>query len=142
MKRKLNARARVRRGFSLIELLVVLVILALLVGLVAPRFLGAMGRGQQGAAETQIGNFKTAISTYMLDHNNQPPKSLDELIHPPDGKKTYLDGVTVIPKDPWGRDYEYQLLDDNAPAPYMIRTLGKDGKEGGDGEDKDISSIK
>ena len=127
MGKKLTAFNAARRGFSLIELLVVLVILALLVGLVAPRFIGQLGKGQVAAAETQIGHFKTAIQTYMLDNNNQPPQSLDDLVTPPNGKKSYLGDVTSVPLDPWGNPYEYTV-----PGPgdfdYEVRSLGKDGK--------------
>lgn len=137
---------RSRRGFSLIELLVVLVILALLVGLVAPRFLQQAGKGQVATAQTQISNFKTAIEHYRLDHDTNLPGTLDDLIQPPSNdegkwKGPYLEGITSIPRDPWQREYEY-----NVPGPagmdYEIRSLGKDGREGGTGEDADISNIR
>ena len=139
---------RFRRAFTLIELLVVLVILALLVGLVAPRFLSQIDRGQRAAAETQIGSFKSAIELYRLDHNGNPPASLDDLIKPPatsEGggtwKGPYLADITTIPLDPWGAPYQY-----NVPGPegndYEIRSMGKDGREGGTGDAADLSSVK
>lgn len=137
----LRKRKALRRGFSLIELLVVLVILALLVGLVAPRFIAQLGRGQRAAAETQIQQFDTAIKTFMLDNNGQPPRTLEELITPPNGKRSYLENATSVPNDPWGRPYEY-VVPGPGDADYLIRSLGKDGKEGGEGEDADLSNIK
>ena len=129
-------RIRRRRGFSLIELLVVLVILALLAGIVLPRFLDQQKRGQQGAARTQVGSFKSAIQLYMLDNKGQTPKDLDELVS---GEKKYLTDVNTVPKDPWGNDFEYI-----APGPngedFVVTSFGADGKPGGTGDDADISS--
>ena len=145
----MNIRRMVRRGFSLIELLVVLVILALLVGLVAPRFLAQTKKGQRAAAQTQIATFKTAIGIYQTDHNGQPPKDLADLITPPSTSSTeggkwsgpYLNDVTTVPADPWGRPYEYIVPGPNGQD-YEIRSLGEDGREGGTGDAEDISSIK
>lgn len=138
-----------RRGFSLIELLVVLVILALLVGLVAPKFLKQAEKGQKGTAQTQIGNFKTAIELYRVDHAGQPPQDLQDLISAPssssDGggqwKGPYLNDVTSVPLDPWQHPYVY-----NVPGPngmdYEILSYGSDGREGGTDTAEDISNIK
>lgn len=140
---------KVRRGFSLIELLVVLVILALLVGLVAPRFMQQAKKGQVGAAKAQIGSFKTAIELYRVDHNGQPPQDLQDLISAPstssDGggqwKGPYLNDVSSVPMDPWGHPYVY-----NVPGPngmdYEIISYGEDGREGGTGDAEDLSNIK
>src|SRR5687768_13522950 len=110
-------RLRYRRGFSLIELLVVLVILALLAGIVLPRFLDRGKDANVSAAKTQIGVFKTALELYALD-NGEPPTSqqgLDALVAEPSTsprprkwRKPYLTDVSAIPKDPWGNDYVYQ----------------------------------
>jgi general secretion pathway protein G len=137
-----------RRGFSLIELLVVLVILALLVGLVAPKFMAQAKKGQVGTAKTQINNFKTAIELYRVDHNGQPPQDLQDLISAPssaDGggqwKGPYLNDVTTVPADPWGNAYVY-----NVPGPngmdYEIISYGEDGHEGGTGDAEDLSNIR
>ena len=143
MKRKLTAR----RGFSLIELLVVLVILALLAGLVVPRFLEQTKRGQRSTAETQISSFRTAIEVYMVDHKGQTPKELEDLLTPSSTgsgdmwKGPYLKDVTSVPLDPWGNPYEY-IVPGPAGQDYEIRSLGADGREGGTGDAADISSIK
>lgn len=141
---------KVRRGFSLIELLVVLVILALLVGLVAPKFLKQAEKGQVGTAKTQIGNFKTAIELYRVDHNGQPPADLQDLISAPssstsDGggqwKGPYLNDVASVPLDPWNNAYVYNVPGPNG-ADYEIMSLGSDGREGGTGTAEDLSSIR
>ncbi|HTE19140.1 MAG TPA: type II secretion system major pseudopilin GspG [Armatimonadota bacterium] len=145
----MNVRRKIRRGFSLIELLVVLVILALLVGLVAPRFLSQIGRGQQAAAKTQIANFKSAIGAYQLDHNGQVPADLNDLIVAPSTSSTeggkwkgpYLNDATTVPVDPWGRPFDY-IVPGPAGNDYEIRSLGEDGREGGTGQAEDLSSIR
>lgn len=129
-------RIRRRRGFSLIELLVVLVILALLAGIVLPRFLDQQKKGQRQAAVTQIGAFKSSLQLYMLDNKGQAPGDLSDLVN---GDKNYLTDVKSIPPDPWGNPYLYE-----APGPngedFVVRSLGADGKEGGDKDNADISS--
>jgi general secretion pathway protein G len=136
-----------RRGFSLIELLVVLVILALLVGLVAPRFMDQTKRGQVATAKSQISAFKTALDLYRLDHNGNPPAALEDLISPPnasDGgqwKGPYLKDTTTIPLDPWGNPYEYVVPGPNGQD-YEIISYGSDGRPGGSGDAEDISSIR
>jgi len=148
MNTKGTVRRGLRRAFTLIELLVVLVILALLAGLVLPKFLS---RGQEAnvkAARTQIASFKSALSLYMLD-NNEPPttqQGLQALVAEPTTSprprnwKPYLTDVNTVPKDPWGNEYVYQ-----APGPngedYFIVSYGKDGREGGTGLDADITSV-
>jgi general secretion pathway protein G len=139
---------RRRRGFSLIELLVVLVILALLAGIVLPRFLNRAKDAQVSTARTQIQSFKSALQLYMLDNNNTPPSTqqgLDALVSEPTSSprpvkwQKYLNDITAIPMDPWGNPYEYQ-----SPGPggedFFIISYGADGKEGGTNEDADITS--
>lgn len=129
------------RGFSLMELLVALVILALIVGLVAPQVLGYLGRGRSQTAEVQIGNIKSALSLYMLDMGRYPSttEGLDALVKAPAGvpawKGPYLDDGK-LPVDPWSRPYRYELSPDNLRA--RVYTLGADDAPGGDGENADI----
>jgi general secretion pathway protein G len=126
-----------RRGFSLIELLVVLVILALLAGIVLPKLLDQQKKGARGAAVTQVSSFKSAIQLYMLDHNSQPPKDLSELVS---GDKKYLTDVSAVPKDPWGNDYVYESPGPNGED-FVVTSYAADGKPGGTGEwDVDITS--
>jgi general secretion pathway protein G len=137
---------RGRRAFTLIELLVVLVILALLAGLVLPRFIGQIGKSNVATAKTQIASLKQAVTSYMLDFKGQPPSSLEDLIAPPSNtgnsewKGPYLADATKVPDDPWGNPYVYET-----PGPagqeFEIRSFGADGREGGTGEAADLSSI-
>src|SRR3954469_23138318 len=113
MLNKIRRFHRRRRWFTLIELLVVLVILALLAGLVLPKFLNRAKDANVSAARTQIANFKSAIALYEVD-NGDPPPALEALLEPPNtgsGKQTwkgpYLNDVQTVPKDPWGGDYHY-----------------------------------
>ena len=144
MQKRLMSR---RRAFTLIELLVVLVILALLAGLVLPKFLAQLQNSKPKAAMTQIADFKTAVNLYMLDNNGQPPttqQGLDALVNEPSSQpkpaswKKYMD-VPSIPKDPWGNDYKYEAPGPNGEE-YLITSYGADGRPGGNDNDKDILS--
>jgi general secretion pathway protein G len=138
----LNASAG-RRGLTLIELLVVLVVLALLVGLVAPQIFGRIGEARSTTASTQIRLLETALDNYRLDAGNFPSteQGLAALRERPSRpplplawKGPYL--RDDVPNDPWGRGYVYHA--DGTGSAFQLYSLGKDGKEGGDGEDADI----
>ena len=125
-----------RRGFTLIELLIVIVILGLLASLVAPTMFNKVDSSKIKTAETQLRMLESAINTYRLDTGSLPP-SLSELLQSDNPK---WDGPYLprqIPKDPWGNDYFYTASGQNG-QPFTLKSLGRDGKEGGDGEDKDI----
>ena len=108
--------SRPRRGFTLVEVLIVLAILVMLVAMVVPRFLGARKQGEIRTAKTQIGMFQTALEHYAADAKSFPtteqglaallakPSDLDESTA---WEGPYLNGE-VIPKDPWGQDYHYE----------------------------------
>jgi general secretion pathway protein G len=132
-----------RAGFTLLELLVVLVVLALLAGLVAPRVLDYLGGARHDAAKLQIGRLATVLEYYRLDTGGYPTgeQGLEALLRPPPGvegwKGPYLEG-SELPRDPWGRPYVYRAP--AGDAPFEIVSLGADGRPGGEGEDADISS--
>jgi general secretion pathway protein G len=138
-----------RRAFSLIELLVVLVILALLAGIVLPRFLDRTKDAQRAAAKTQISHFKSAIQLYMLDNNGEPPttqQGLEALVQEPTTSprpvnwRKYLENQNLVPFDPWKNPYVYVSPGPNGED-YLIVSYGADGKEGGSGKyDADITS--
>ncbi len=130
-----------QRGFTLIELMIVIVILGLLAGLVAPRLIGRIGGAKQGTAQAQIEMLATACDTFRLDMGRFPT-SLEELIaNPGEGKKwdgPYL-RKSEIPLDPWGNAYEYRAPGEGG-RDYDIISYGADKTEGGDDENQDIMS--
>lgn len=143
MSRPSHPKTRTSRdGYTLTELLVVLVILGLLVGLIAPRFLGQIGKARTKTARVQISNLSTALEYYQLDTGRYPSGStgLSALISAPPNTQNW-DGPYLktrrVPDDPWGNPYIYQP---GAGGNFVIKTLGADQREGGDGEDTDISS--
>lgn len=130
-----------QRGFTLIELMIVIVILGLLVGLVGPRMVGRVGGARQKTAQAQIEMLATACDTFRLDMSRFPT-SLEELIVSP-GEGTKWDGPYLrkseIPLDPWGNPYEYRAPGENG-RDYDIISYGADKTEGGDDENRDITS--
>lgn len=135
-------------GFTLIELMVVVVILGLLVGIIGFRFLGRTEDARRTAAALQIKSFVSALRLYRLDNFVYPTteQGLDALVQKPTTSPVprnyspggYLDGSRV-PLDPWGNPYVYQ-----SPGPgsheFLIKSFGADGQEGGEGENADVGS--
>ena len=130
-------------GFTLIEMLVVLVIIGLIMGLVGPQVLNYLTDARMKAARLQIEAFGSALDLYYLDVGRYPPANdgLNALIRRPSGTEVwngpYLKGGAV-PLDPWGRAYVYRAPGERAP--YEITSLGADGHEGGTGSGADIRS--
>lgn len=132
-------------GFTLIELLVVLFILGLLAGLAGPQVMNYLGESKSKAAKLQIEEFGSSLDLYKLDVGRYPTtdSGLQALVQAPAGPGAerwngpYLKKKNV-PKDPWGNDYRYAAP--GAHGPYDIVSLGADGKEGGEGEDRDLNS--
>lgn len=120
-----------RAGFTLVEMLVVLVIIGLIMGLVGPRVLGYLGEAKEKTARIQIENFKTAIDLYYLDTGTYPSASdgLSALVKRPSGvdgwNGPYVRGGKV-PDDPWGSPYVYRSPADRAP--YEISSHGPKGR--------------
>lgn len=123
-------------GFTMMELLIVIVILGLLASLVAPKFFNKLGTAERGIAGTQMSAFETAIDTYRLDLGKYPTK-LDDLRR---GEEPRWDGPYLpkdVPLDPWGNPYIYELTNDKE-KPYTLLSYGADGKEGGEDNNADI----
>ena len=138
-------------GFSLIELLVVLMIMALIAALVAPRLFNQVDRSRQTVAETQIQSLISALDTMRLDIGRYPTEEegLELLIRAPTDQDVsanwfgpYLD--EDLPSDPWGASYRYQPASNDANGyaqkPYVF-TYGADGAVGGSGLDNDLGRL-
>ncbi len=131
-----------RKGFSLIELMIVIVILGLLASLVVPNLLGQSEQAKRRLACVQMHSLSNALKTYKLSLGVFPTtkEGLKSLVQNPDPQKytTYPQGGFLgskkIPKDPWGSDYIY-ITKENG---FDIISLGSDKKEGGDGDNSDI----
>jgi general secretion pathway protein G len=129
-------------GFSLLELLVVIAIIALLSSYVGPKLFSQIGKSEHEAAKAQIDALTKALGTYRIDTGKFPSteQGLNVLTVKPAAESRWAGPYLqkALPNDPWGRPYQYTKL--TAANDYEIKTLGKDGREGGTGEDADISS--
>lgn len=142
----MNARSAFPRprmaGFTLLELLVVLVVLGLLAGLVAPKYFSQLGRSEAKVARAQIEGLGKALDLYRLETGHYPSseQGLQALVNAPSGearwKGPYL--AKAVPQDPWGRDYIYRSPGENGD--YDLMSMGKDGQPGGDGENAEVTS--
>lgn len=140
-------RRRVAPGFTLLELLVVIAVIATLVSIVAPSVFQNVGDAKINAARSQIEIFALALDSYRL-HNSVYPtteQGLDALRtmptvgEPPrNWRGPYL--RKAVPVDPWGRPYHYISPGRENPESYDLYSLGRDGRVGGEGEDADITS--
>lgn len=131
-----------QRGFTMIELLVVLVILGLLAGLVGPQFFGKVDSAKVRTAETQVKMLKMALQTYRLDVGSYP-ENLKDLASAPAQLKSYWDGPYLdetLPLDPWNNDYQYRL-DSKAQQGFYLYSFGADGTEGGEELNADIGYV-
>ena len=133
-----------RQGFTLIEMLIVMVILGLLAALVAPRFFGQEKKARQKTAKMQITLFETALDTYRLDVGSYPTteQGLEALTKQPEGLEKW-DGPYLkkdSPLDPWGNAYSYESPGEHGD--YEIVSYGSDGNPGGEGIDQDIVNWK
>ena len=139
------ARRFVREaGMTLIEILVVLVLIGIVLGIVGGNFIGRGEKAKSDAAKIEIGQIGQALDLYKLEVGRYPTsqEGLQALVSAPSGASNWNGPYwkkSSIPKDPWGNDYKY-----TSPAsgggPYDILSYGADGKEGGEGANRDVSS--
>jgi general secretion pathway protein G len=125
-------------GFTLVELLLVLVILALIGGLVLPGIIGKAEGAKVKAAASQVSRLAMAVESYYLDTGNTP-ESLSQLVtegSDPGWNGPYVKESSL--KDPWGREYEFRMPGEHGE--FDIYSLGADGQPGGEGKDADINS--
>lgn len=132
-------------GFTLIELMVVLVILGLLVGLVGPRLFGRVDSSKVQVAETQIKMLRGALQAYRLDIGRFPStaEGLTALLRPPPEVAAFWSGPYLddeMPLDPWRTPYRYEHPTDNLQG-FALYSLGADAKEGGEGVNADVGYL-
>jgi general secretion pathway protein G len=142
---RLSLGRRLQRGFTLVEIMVVVVIIGILGALVVPKLLGRTGESRVAAAKVDIATLKQALNLYKLDNQRYPTtdQGLQALMQKPtsgpaaNGWKAggYLEKV---PKDPWGNPYQY--LAPGIHGEVDVFSLGADGQPGGTGEDADVGS--
>jgi general secretion pathway protein G len=140
---KLSARLVRTTGFTLLELLVVIVIIGLLAAYVGPKYFSQLGKSEVTVARAQIEAFEKSLDTFRLDVGRYPTteEGLNALMTAPPTAAAKWNGPYLkkgVPADPWGHAYQYRAP--GSKAEYEILSLGKDGQPGGAGEAADISS--
>lgn len=137
-----NGKENKNKGFTLVELLIVLLIVSLLAALVGPTLYQKINPAKQSAVRAQIKNFSTALDSFLVDVGRYPTnrEGLDALFYRPDGLQAW-NGPYVkkeVPKDPWNNPYIYHSP--GRYGPYEIISYGADGVEGGENENSDINN--
>jgi general secretion pathway protein G len=137
----------IQKGFTLIEMLVVMVLIGLLAGLVGPKLFGRVDSAKAQTAQAQVTMFKGALETFRLDVGRFPTQAegLNALNQAPNDERAkarwrgpYLD--QDLPVDPWGTPYVYSLPGDKG-QPFALYSLGADGKRGGEDTDTDVGML-
>jgi general secretion pathway protein G len=132
---------KAQRGFTLLELLVVIVIIGLLAGLVAPRYFDTVAKSKAKVARAQMDSLEKALDQYRLEVGAFPSQEqgLDALMTQPAGLLTWRGPYLkkAVPKDPWGHAYIYKLSESQREIDLI--SLGSDGQPGGEGDAKDIA---
>ena len=138
-----TAALRRSRGMTLIEILVVLVLIGIVMGIVGGNFIGQGESAKRKAAKIEIEQIGQTLDLFKLEVGRYPTsqEGLQALITAPAGVNNWNGPYwkkATVPKDPWGNEYKYASPGQHGA--YDIMSLGADGKEGGDGADKDITS--
>ncbi|MFA7240697.1 MAG: type II secretion system major pseudopilin GspG [Sulfuricellaceae bacterium] len=140
---KRNYSGKPQQGFTLIELLVVLVILGLLASIAGPKVMNYLGGAKSDSAKLQVEEFGASLDLFKLETGRYPTsqEGLQALVQAPSGltgwNGPYLK-KKAVPKDPWGNEYRY--VSPGQHGPYDLSSLGADNRDGGDGENKDLTS--
>ncbi|HJP82862.1 MAG TPA: type II secretion system major pseudopilin GspG [Fimbriimonadaceae bacterium] len=134
----MNIRKNGRRGFTLIELVVVILILAILAALIIPRVVGRTDDAKRSKAASDIATLRSQVQLFKSDVGDYPQSLMDLRTRPSEGadgwRGPYLD--KELPTDPWGNEYDYQVS--SSGDEFTIISYGQDGAPGGDGNNADI----
>lgn len=142
-----NSHINKQKGFTLLEMIVVLVIIGLIAGLVGPSLFKQADRAKVQTAGTQVKMIRGALHTLRLDIGRLPTtqEGLTLLISPPSDERVaqfwegpYIDGG--VPLDPWNREYNYSLTPSQF-EPFTLYSFGADGQQGGEGDNEDIGYL-
>lgn len=137
-EKNMNNRSRIRKGFTLIELVVVILILAILAALIVPRIVGRTDDAKRAKAASDISTLRSQVQVFKVDVGTFPEQLMDLRTRPSEGadgwRGPYLD--KELPTDPWGNEYDYQVTSDGEN--FTILSYGQDGAPGGDGNNSDI----
>ena len=145
-EREQAVRARDNAGFTLIEIMAVVLIIGLLSTIVGVSIFAQVDKGRITATSVQIANLESVLELYRMDSARYPSteQGLDALVNEPDDARNYPDGGYLrkgrVPVDPWGNPYEYEQPGQINTRSFDIWSFGADGKSGGDGVDADIGN--
>ncbi len=142
---KENGKRRLKPGFTMVELMAVLIILGLLAAVVVRNFVGQIDRGRVTTTKTSLRHLHTAINQFHMDSGRWPTEAegLSVLVQQPSDVTNYPPGgyleTTQVPKDAWGHDFIFELYPETG-KPFVIKSLGADGQPGGEGYNADLLS--
>jgi general secretion pathway protein G len=129
-------RRATRRGFTLLEIIVVVTIIALLATLIAPRLLGRIGQAKSAVASAEVNELAKQVQLYMVDNGISKLGDDFELSMLTSGTSPYVKAGDLV--DPWGHDYVVLVPGEHNPNDFDVLCYGADGQPGGDGENSDI----
>jgi len=143
MRNKMKRREyKKQSGFTLIEIMVVVVIIGLLATFILPNVIGNQDRAFQEGAKAKVSQYGSQLALYKLDNFSFPTtaQGLQALVKNPGGKKNWRQLLTSIDKDPWGNEYQYQFPGTRNPSSFDLWSFGADGVPGGEGFNTDVGN--